>query len=90
MDEGTVAALEGFGARYAALLGSASAAAGLLELGRELYGFLEGDGGDLTKLLEEAPRPLHFEIVAASRRPDGAALALLRSSAAAFPSAGAK
>jgi tetratricopeptide (TPR) repeat protein len=78
LDEETATALEDFGKRYAKLLESANPAEGLLALGRGLYRFLDGDSGDLTKLLDGAPRPIHFEIAAPTRRPDQSALALLR------------
>ena len=40
----------------------------LVELGRELWRWLEGDGGALTALLDRAPTPLVFE-VRGPRRP---------------------
>ncbi|MFF9581665.1 CHAT domain-containing protein [Streptomyces achromogenes] len=49
----------------------------LLAVGRELYRWLDGDLGQLTRLLDAAPAPLMFE-VRASARPSAAAWALLR------------
>jgi len=79
-DAETIARLREFSSRYAKLReqdGSQSAA-GLLMLGRQLFGFLDGDAGDLTALMNRAPRPLHFEIVADRRRPSEPEMALLR------------
>ena len=33
-----------------------------VELGRDLYAWLDGDQGQLTALLEQAARPLVFEV----------------------------
>ncbi|WUH93797.1 CHAT domain-containing protein [Streptomyces sp. NBC_00433] len=49
----------------------------LLVVGRELYRWLDGDLGQLTGLLDEAPAPLVFEVQAPAR-PSAAAWALLR------------
>ncbi|MDF9816773.1 hypothetical protein [Streptomyces sp. SPB162] len=49
----------------------------LLVVGRALYGWLDGDLGQLTRLLDEASAPLVFE-VRAPARPSAAAWALLR------------
>ncbi|MPY34371.1 CHAT domain-containing protein [Streptomyces adustus] len=49
----------------------------LLAVGRELYRWLDGDLGQLTRLLDEASAPLVFE-VRAPTRPSAAAWALLR------------
>ncbi|MEW2131958.1 CHAT domain-containing protein [Streptomyces sp. NPDC005435] len=49
----------------------------LLAVGRALYRWLDGDLGQLTRLLDEAPTPLVFE-VRAPARPSVAAWALLR------------
>ena len=70
--------LEGFASRYAGLLGRTEPSSELLVLGQDLYAFLDGDGGDLTALIDRAPRPLHFEIATTARRPVAAELALLR------------
>ncbi|MEY2246489.1 CHAT domain-containing protein, partial [Streptomyces sp. BF23-18] len=49
----------------------------LLAVGRDLYRWLDGDLGQLTRLLDEAAAPLVFE-VRAPARPSAAAWALLR------------
>ncbi|PKV83055.1 CHAT domain-containing protein [Streptomyces sp. TLI_146] len=49
----------------------------LLAVGRELYRWLDGDLGQLTRLLDEASAPLVFE-VRAPTKPSAAAWALLR------------
>ncbi|MEU5294058.1 CHAT domain-containing protein [Streptomyces umbrinus] len=49
----------------------------LLAVGRELYRWLDGDLGQLTRLLDEASAPLVFE-VRAPARPSAVAWALLR------------
>jgi tetratricopeptide (TPR) repeat protein len=49
----------------------------LVQLGRELFGWLEGDQGQLSGLLERAARPVVFE-VAGPRSPSAAAWAVLR------------
>jgi hypothetical protein len=69
--------LKDLAARYgqAVLAGSDSGA--FIELGRELYGWLDGDEGQLGGLLERAARPAVFE-VAGPRSPSGAAWAVLR------------
>jgi hypothetical protein len=78
LDAAAVSALEGFSRRYYGLLQSSDAAAGLLALGRELYGWLDGAGGQLNTLLQRAERPLRFEVCAANRIPSPAEWALLR------------
>jgi hypothetical protein len=78
LDDKTTAILEDFGARYAALVTVRNPAEGLISLGRDLYRFLDGDAGELTTLLDRAPRPIHFEIATPTRRPDRATRALLR------------
>ena len=77
LDEDTVKSLDDFGRRYGKLLAS-NETEGLLELGRDLYRFLDGDAGQLTALIDQAPRPIHFEVAAPTRRPDQPALALSR------------
>src|SRR5262245_32852183 len=69
LDEQAVRTLEGFALRYNELLARSERSSELLVLGQDLYAFLEGDGGDLTALIERAPRPLHFKIAATARRP---------------------
>src|SRR5262249_55635107 len=83
LDMDAVSALEGFSRRYSELLNgqglnSSHAAAGFLALGRELYGWLDGDGGRLSALLQRADHPLRFEVCAANRYPSAAEWALLR------------
>ena len=77
LDEDTVKSLDDFGRRYGKLLAS-NETEGLLELGRDLYRFLDGDAGQLTALIDQAPRPIHFEVAAPTCRPDQPALALSR------------
>jgi hypothetical protein len=78
LDKAAVLVLEGFSRRYYELLQASQAAAGLLALGRELYRWVDGDGGQLNMLLQRADRPLGFEICAANRYPSPAEWALLR------------
>jgi len=78
LDASAVGALEGFSRRYYELLPSPHAAAGLLALGRDLYGWLDGEGGQLTTLLQRGDRPLQFEVCAGNRIPSAAEWALLR------------
>jgi hypothetical protein len=73
LDESAVAALKGFSDRYARLVSSSHLAAGFLELGHDLYSWLDGDGRNLTALLQQADRPLRFEVCAADRYPGDAA-----------------
>jgi tetratricopeptide (TPR) repeat protein/CHAT domain-containing protein len=78
LDKTEVAELEGFAAHYGQLLKSRNAAAGLLALGHNLFGWLDGDLGELNKLLQQAPRPVRFEICAANFVPTSAEWSLLR------------
>jgi tetratricopeptide (TPR) repeat protein len=79
LDDATVKTLNGFSARYAALLDrDDETSAELLVLGRDLTRFLDGDGRDLAMLLDRATRPLHFEIATSSKRPLDTERALLR------------
>jgi hypothetical protein len=78
LDAAAVEVLEGFARRYYELLKASQAAAGLLALGRELYRWIDGDGGQLTALLVQAPPPLRFEVCAANRYPSPSEWALLR------------
>lgn len=73
-----VAGLTVFAQRYAKLLQRHDPAAELLVLGRDLFRFLDGEGHDLVTLMNEAPRPLHFEVACTARRPSPAEVALLR------------
>src|SRR3954451_12498475 len=77
LDAETVAILSRYRERHAELLATDNPAPGLLALGLDLYRFLDGDPGDLTALIERAPRPLQFEIVSTTARPGPAGLALL-------------
>ncbi|WP_405813062.1 MULTISPECIES: CHAT domain-containing protein [unclassified Streptomyces] len=63
--------------RYVDAVSGGSRREVLLALGRELYGWLDGDRRQLARLLDEAPTPLLFE-VRAPRRPSAAEWALLR------------
>ena len=78
LDAAVVARLEEFSGRYYELLQSSQAAAGLLALGRELHGWLDGDDGQLNAFLQRADRPLRFEVCAANRYPGAEEWALLR------------
>jgi hypothetical protein len=78
LDTLTVAALEELSVRYARLLESSQPAVGLQALGRDLYGWLDADGGHLTALLRQAPRPFRFEVCASDLHPSAAEWALLR------------
>lgn len=77
LDSTAVEALAGFSARYTELLKRKGAAGDLLDLGRDLYRWLDGDSGDLTRLIGDAPRPLRFEICCTARRPPDGERALL-------------
>jgi len=77
-DAETVAILESFGRRHPVRGATAVPTAGLLAIGRDLYRFLDGDGGALTALLKRAQSPLQFEIVSATAPPNPAGLAMLR------------
>src|SRR5688572_11919634 len=74
LDAAAVTALEEFSSRYGQLLQNP---AGLLTLGRDLYRWLDGDGGQLAALLQRGARPLRFEIVTAQRYPSQAKWTLL-------------
>lgn len=69
LDTYAAAKLAEFSDRYGRLLNNSLPAAGLLALERDLYGWLEGESGQLTTLLQEADRPLRFEVCAANRIP---------------------
>ena len=69
--------LTGLAGRYVRAV-QANADAGVFAgLGRELFGWLDGDQGQLSGLLERAARPVVFE-VAGPRVPSAAAWAVLR------------
>ena len=74
---GDVGLLTGLAARYVRAVQAGSDEGVFIGLGRELYGWLEGDQGQLTALLERAGRPVVFE-VAGPRSPSEAAWAVLR------------
>jgi CHAT domain len=69
--------LEGLAARYVRAVQARSDAGVFVELGRELYGWLDGDQGQLSLLLERAASPLVFE-VRGPRSPSDRAWAVLR------------
>ena len=48
--------------RYVRAVQAGSDAGVFAELGRELFGWLEGDQGQLSGLLERAARPVVFEV----------------------------
>jgi hypothetical protein len=69
--------LAGLASRYTRAVQARSDAGVLIELGRELYRRLDGDQGQLSRLLEVAEHPLVFE-VEGPRSPAEAAWAMLR------------
>ncbi|MEU5686147.1 hypothetical protein DEJ48_08790 [Streptomyces venezuelae] len=69
--------LDKVAAQYVDAVRSGSKEQVLLAVGRDLYGWLDGDLGQLTRLLDEASAPLVFEVQAPAR-PSAAAWALLR------------
>jgi len=69
--------LTGLAGRYVRAVQAGADAGVFVELGRELSGWLEGDQGQLSGLLERAGRPLVFE-VCGPRSPPDAAWAVLR------------
>jgi CHAT domain-containing protein len=78
LDTSAVSELKQFSDRYTDLLRLTQPEAGLLDVGRELYRWLDGDGGHLAALLQQAQPPLQFEIRAANRYPNDEEWALLR------------
>ena len=76
-DSQSVATLEEFSQRYSKLLQLRRNAAELLVLGRDLYRWVNGDGGQLTGLLQQTVRPLRFEVAVARRFPSRAEWILL-------------
>jgi hypothetical protein len=54
--------LSGLAARYARAVQARSDLGAFIGLGRELHGWLEGHEGQLSGLLDRAPRPLVFEV----------------------------
>ena len=71
------ALLTGLAGRYVRAVQASAEDSVFVGLGRELYAWLDGDQGQLTALLEKAPRPLVFE-VRGPRSPSDAAWAVLR------------
>ncbi|WP_302828563.1 CHAT domain-containing protein [Streptomyces sp. BV286] len=69
--------LKAVAGRYVDAVRYGSKEQALLAVGRELYRWLDGDLGQLTRLLDEASAPMVFE-VRAPARPSAAAWALLR------------
>ncbi|MEW2387064.1 CHAT domain-containing protein [Streptomyces venezuelae] len=69
--------LDKVAAQYVDAVRSGSKEQALLAVGRDLYRWLDGDLGQLTRLLDEASAPLVFEVQAPAR-PSAAAWALLR------------
>ncbi len=74
---GDVELLAGLAGRYVRAVRAGSDAGVFVELGRELYRWLEGDQGQLSGLLERAARPLVFEVTG-PRVPSEQAWAVLR------------
>ena len=69
--------LRGLATRYVRAVQAGSDAGVFVGLGRELYGWLEGDQGQLSVLVERAASPLVFE-VRGERSPSDRAWAVLR------------
>src|SRR3954462_13696207 len=76
LDEAAVTALKGFTGRYERVHQRYDAAAALA-LGRDLFRWLDGDGGALRPLRDEGPRPFLLE-VRGPRSPSDEEWALLR------------
>jgi|GEM_PF-4887476 len=66
---GEVARLQAIADRYRDLLKTKDNDPGLLTLGRELFHWLDGDGRDFEKVLDEVEPPLILEIRCLTRRP---------------------
>ncbi|HEU5159996.1 MAG TPA: CHAT domain-containing protein [Streptosporangiaceae bacterium] len=69
--------LTGLASRYVRAVQARADAGVFVELGRELFGWLDGDQGQLSALLERAARPLVFE-VSGPLSPTAQAWAVLR------------
>jgi hypothetical protein len=69
--------LTGLAGRYVRAVQAGSDAGVFVELGRELYSWLDGDQGQLSGLLERAARPLVFEVTG-PRSPSEVPWAVLR------------
>ncbi len=72
------AVLDALSARYADLERAADPAAEALAIGRDLYRWLDGDGGQLRRLIAQAARALLFTVHDPSPAPTAAARALLQ------------
>jgi tetratricopeptide (TPR) repeat protein len=70
LEAGDVALLEGLAARYVQAVQAGADDGVFVGLGRELWGWLEGDQGQLSGLLERAARPLVFEVRGQREPPD--------------------
>ncbi|MFJ3673918.1 hypothetical protein ACIPSE_46535, partial [Streptomyces sp. NPDC090106] len=77
LEASDVELLNGIAGRYVEAVRSGSRDEVLLAIGRDLYRWLEGDLGQLTRLIAAASGPLVFE-VRAPAKPSPAAWALLR------------
>ncbi len=77
LDPADVALLEGLAARYVRAVQSHADTGDFLELGRELYAWLDGDQGQLSVVLARASSPVVFE-VQGPRSPLPRAWAVLR------------
>ncbi len=75
--DGDVELLTGLAARYVRAVQAGSHPDEFIAIGRELFGWLDGDTGALSQLLEAAERPLVFE-VRGPRTPAERAWAVLR------------
>jgi tetratricopeptide (TPR) repeat protein len=76
LDAAAVGVLEGVAERYRLLMGREDRPA-LYALGRELWGWLDGDAGAMARLKKQAPKPLLMEI-SGPAWPSSAEWALLR------------
>lgn len=70
--------LDGLTARYGRVLLAGADAGAFIALGRELFAWLDGDGGQLGDMLARAGSPLVFEVTSADRSPSDVGWALLR------------
>ena len=75
--EADVTLLNELAARYVTAVQAGAGAGVFTKLGRELFAWLDGDEAQLSSLLNDAPRPLIFE-VRGPRSPSEAAWAVLR------------
>ena len=77
LDASTIKSLTDFSERYAFIL-LRSPQVGLLDLGQQLYAWLDGQDGQLNALLQKVERPLRFEVCTANKYPSEPEWALLR------------